>query len=298
MLRQLILTILLVGGTVGWSAAQEITVEGGFIEEEIKIGEPVTYFLTARYPKNVEVLFPDSTFSYGIFEFESKQYFPSAYDSTTVLDSAVYSLTSFEIDDWQKLSLPVFIVSEGDSLQIDAAGDSLSYFEVAPQATDTTSLLTDLNPATVPLDFNYPYLLIGLGIVVVIALIIALIFGKLIVNYFRIKRLQKGFGVFSTKYDELVSKVGQRAQREQVEQVLAYWKKYLEKLEKKPYTKYTTKEVVAVTKDQKLGQNLAVIDRSIYGHGEQTEDLLKRFKRIKNLAQEYQERKIDKLRHG
>ena len=297
MVKQWIVIFLVFGATVSDSLAQEITIKGGFVQDVIKIGEPVQYFLTARYPQKVEVLFPDSTFNYGIFEFEKKQYFPSAYDSTAVFDSAVYSLTSFEIDAWQKLSLPVFIVSGSDSLQIDAAADSLKYFEVAPQATDTTSLIRDLNPANVPLAVNYPYIVIVLSIIGLTALVILLIFGKNITSYFRIRRVKKGFMVFSERFDELVSQLDKGTKREQVEQVVAYWKKYLEKLEKKPYTKLTTREVIAVTGDERLRQNLSAIDRSIYGNAEQS-DLVKRFRTIKNLAQEYQERKIAELKNG
>ncbi|MEL7145357.1 MAG: hypothetical protein AAFO69_03245 [Bacteroidota bacterium] len=297
MLKQLILMILICC-TVFCSEAQEITVKGGFLEEEIKIGEPVNYFLTATYPRQMEVLFPDSTFNFGIFEFEQKQYFPSSYDSAAVFDSAVYTLTSFEIDAWQKLSLPVFLVTGGDSTRIDAALDSLNYFEVAPEATDTTSLITDLNPATVPLQVNYPYIMIGVGIFLVVLIIVALVFGQKILNHFRIRRLKKGFGTFSNRYDELVAQVSKSAKREQVEEVIAYWKRYLEKLDKKPYTKLTTKEVIAVTGDERLKQNLNVIDRNIYGNGEQSDDLHVRFQSIKSLAQEYQERKIAELKNG
>ena len=298
MLRQLISTIIVISFATGTLAAQEITVRGGFFEKQVRLGEPVNYYLTAEYPANMEVLFPDSTFDFGIFEFERKQYFPSLYDSTTVIDSAVYTLTSFEIEPYQRLALPIFIISGQDSTSLAAASDSLIYLEVAPLASDTTSLITDLTPAQVPLQFNYPYYVIGAGILGFIALVLALVFGKKVLNQFRIRSVQRGFGLFSHKYDNLVSQVALSPQPDRVEQVVGYWKRYLEKLEGKPYTKLTTKELIAYTGDHRLKQNLIVIDKSIYGKTQEKEELLHKFQSIKDLAKEYQERKIAELKHG
>ena len=64
------------------------------------------------------------------------------------------------------------------------------------------------------------------------------------------------------------------------------------------YTKLTTKELIAYTGDHRLKQNLIVIDKSIYGKTQEKEELLHKFQSIKDLAKEYQERKIAELKHG
>ena len=51
------------------SYAQEIEVKGGFIQENIKIGEPVQYYLKAKYPASLEVLFPGEDYTFTPFEF-------------------------------------------------------------------------------------------------------------------------------------------------------------------------------------------------------------------------------------
>ncbi|HET9053766.1 MAG TPA: hypothetical protein VFM90_06330, partial [Cyclobacteriaceae bacterium] len=56
--------------------AQEIKVSAGFVKDSVAIGEPVAYYLTARYPESVMALFPDSTFGFSPFEFGNKQFFP------------------------------------------------------------------------------------------------------------------------------------------------------------------------------------------------------------------------------
>ena len=50
------------------------------------------------------------------------------------------------------------------------------------------------------------------------------------------------------------------------EHVLHYWKRYMEGLEKEPYTKLTTRELVKLYNDAVLTDNLKAIDRFIYGN--------------------------------
>ena len=245
----------------------------------------------------VEVLFPGEGFNYEPYEFIEMKYFPSGYDSAFVIDSAVYTLTSFEIDPIQMLSLPVFLISSGDSIPISSTIDSLVFVEVVPEATDTTSLITDLSHTEVPLEFNYPYLLIGLGVFIAVIILLIIIFGKSIVNIFRIRRVKSGYRKFSEHFDELVYQVNKTREKDHLEAAIAYWKKYLEKLEKKPYTKLTTREMVAINGDARLIDDLKEIDRNLYGRI-QSGDVINRLNSIKSLAQEYQEKKIASIKNG
>jgi len=297
MLKYIGITVLLLSFHISSCLSQEIEVSGGFIQERIKLGEPVQYYLTAKYPNKFEVLFPDQEYPFSPFEILEKEYFPSTYDSAFVIDSAVYTLTSFEIDPFQILALPVFLIAAGDSVRIEAAADSLQFVEAAPNATDTTTLKTDLAYTNVALDVNYPYILIGLGIFLLVLILIAAFFGKRIINHFKIRRVKKGFSSFSVRFDELVQKVVKSEGRDNLENTIAYWKKYLERLEKKPYTKLTTKELVALKGDDRLKKELKVIDRNLYGHL-RSDDLITRLQSIKNLAKEYQEKKIASIKNG
>ncbi|MGB3467859.1 MAG: hypothetical protein WBA74_21410 [Cyclobacteriaceae bacterium] len=278
-------------------SSQEIEVNGGFLQEDIKIGEPVQYYLKAKYPSRLEVLFPGEDYNYEPFEYIDKQYFPSAYDSAFVIDSAVYTLTSFEIDPFQSLKLPVYLITNGDSVSITSLSDSLKFIEIAPAPSDSLQLKTDLTFLDVPLRFNYPYLLIGTAIVVVVLLAIALVFGRKIINSYRIRKLRKGFKVFSEHYDELVYLIDKSGEKKHLENTIAYWKSYLEKLEKVPYTKLTTRELIAVKNDERLVSELKVIDKNLYGNL-QSEDLRNRLIKIKSLAREYQENKIATIKNG
>src|SRR5689334_85076 len=57
--------------------AQEIKVKAKFDGDSVKIGKPVEFFLTAHYPEKLNLLFPDSTFSFAPFELQKKIYFPT-----------------------------------------------------------------------------------------------------------------------------------------------------------------------------------------------------------------------------
>ena len=54
--------------------AQEAKVRGSFLADSVKIGEEISYTLTASYSKNLTLIFPDSTFSFTPFEFQKKKF--------------------------------------------------------------------------------------------------------------------------------------------------------------------------------------------------------------------------------
>lgn len=297
MLKSIGITFLLIICINFTSYTQEIEVEGRFLQENIKIGEPVKYYLKAKYPASVEVLFPGEDYTFTPFEFVGKEYYPSAYDSLFVIDSAVYTLTSFEIDPVQVLSLPVFLINSSDSTVIEPQADSLIFVEVAPEATDTTSLVTDFDYTQVPLQFNYPYLLIGVGVVIFALILVVIIFGKSFIKHLRIRKIKKNYLKFSERYDELVRLVQKNNQKEQLEASIVFWKKYLEKLDKKPYSKLTTKELIAVSGDERLRSDLVEIDRNLYSRN-QSDDVINRLKSIKSIAEEYLEKKIASIKNG
>jgi len=79
--------------------------------------------------------------------------------------------------------------------------------------------------------------------------------------------------------------------------VLAVWKGYLERLEKKPFSKLTTKEVLVLHNNSQLKDNLKLIDRSIYG-GEKGNDLFASFDYLMKFSIEVYHQKIKEIKHG
>src|SRR6478735_9136687 len=70
--------------------AQEVKVEAGFAGDSVKIGKPIEFYLSAHYPENLNLLFPDSTFSFAPFELQKKIYFPTQSKNGVSKDSVVY----------------------------------------------------------------------------------------------------------------------------------------------------------------------------------------------------------------
>ena len=58
-------------------SAQEVTVQGTFHADRVKIGDVIPFSLTATHSSDKILIFPDSSFSFKPFEFEERKYFPT-----------------------------------------------------------------------------------------------------------------------------------------------------------------------------------------------------------------------------
>jgi hypothetical protein len=251
-------------------SAQEIVTDGYFLADSMKIGEEVEYSLYIQYPKNSEVIFPDSTFDFSPFEYYSKRFFSTRVDSLLAYDSVVYSVASFEIDKVQYFQLPVFLLKGKDSINIMPELDSIYLMEMVVQVPDSLILRENIAFQDVSLAFNYPYLMIGLGILVVLLIVAYFVFGKTV-----------------RKNNDVTL----------IEEVLVVWKKYMEKLEDKPFTKYTTREILNSGYDQLLKDVLRSIDRSIYGRFDD-EEIHKNFESLEDFTLDRYKLRIRDVSNG
>lgn len=252
--------------------AQEVEVRGQFRTDSIKIGQPFPYSLSATYPKNMTVVFPDSTFSFDPFEIDHKTYFTTQTTGNTSYDSVVYFLTSFEIDTVQRISLPVFVVNKADCTVVFAKTDSVflqQMVKVVPDSVSVEELPLKINTAyqTVSWLINYPLLLIIGGAIIILGIVIWIVFGKRIKQYFILKRLNKGYLQFKQEFESAILELEKSYSIQQAETTLSMWKQYMEQLLSRPYTKYTTKEIFLMVKNEKLAGALKQIDRTIYSGG-------------------------------
>lgn len=237
---------------------------GYFLEDSIKIGELVPYSLSFKDKRNRKVIFPDSTFDYSPFELFDKAYFDTESDTINSIDSAVYYLATFEIDTVQRLALPVFVFTGTDSIEISANLDSIILDQVVTQMPDSVALEETATYQPVRTQFNYPYWIIGLILLGVITLIVMLIWGKEIYKRIKLYRMKKALEKFYTRFDEQLASINSESKQQDIEHVLRFWKNYMEGLEKIPYTKLTTKEIVNIQDNASLEETLKSIDRSIY----------------------------------
>ncbi|VAW28478.1 hypothetical protein MNBD_BACTEROID06-1305, partial [hydrothermal vent metagenome] len=259
--------------------AQNITSKGQFLKDSVQIGEPIEFALSIKYPKELELIFPDSLYNFFPFELTKKIYFPTKSDSVFSVDSAIYYLSTFEIDSIQYLKMPVYKVNEFDSLIIWTLQDSIILQHAVESIPDSVAMVTNTNYMEVPMAFNYPYASIALIILIVITVILWFVFGKTVTNKIQIYRLKKRNLKFIETFDNLVTNNFLNT-----EEILILWKNYLEKLNGEPFTKLTTTEIVSLLKYPNVETALMAIDKNIYGPKDDSL-LSDAYQTIKDIAQ-------------
>ena len=245
-------------------SGQDLKPTGYFLKDSVKIGESISYSLSYKDRKNRPVFFPDTLYDFSPFELLDKQYFDTQSDTINSIDSAVYHLATFEIDTIQKLSLPVFLFTGSDSLSLFSAVDSIVLDQVVTQMPDSVNLAETSAYQPISLEFNYPYWSIGLVGLGVVALIVLLVWGKRIRKRIKLYRLNKQLIKFRAQFEIEIDQLNTDISKLKIESVLKFWKSYMEKLERIPYTKLTTKEIVLIQESSSLDETLKSIDRNIY----------------------------------
>src|SRR6187399_1721849 len=103
------------------------------------IGKPVAFSLTASYPRDLQILFPDSAYNFAPYELESKEYFPTHTPDSLSYDSVVYYLTSYEVDSMQFMRLPVFVTHPGDCTEVWSPLDTIYFNHLVAAVPDTVT---------------------------------------------------------------------------------------------------------------------------------------------------------------
>lgn len=280
--------------------AQEVKVRSGFFLDSLKIGDQTGFYLAAEYPSTLEILFPDSTYNFTPFEYERRVYFPTKTAAGKSYDSAVYFLSTYEIDHIQSLSLPVFQLNPMDCTTYISTRDTILLTELVknlPDSLTAQNLPLKVNTAyeNVSYLFNYPILVIVIAVLLVITIVGWIVFGKKIRKHFRLKRMQKAHQKFLEAYTGYVENVKAAFSAITTESALSQWKKYMEQLEAKPYTKLTTRETMSIENNESLGKNLHAIDGAIYGHSTK---VIESLENLKKFADQRFVKKLEEVKHG
>lgn len=291
-MRSFFVCILLAGATLIYG--QEIKVRGGFVQDSLKIGQNVSYWLSASYPKNLDLILPDSNFNFTPFEFAERRYFETLGDSVMARDSVVYGLQSFEIEPIQYLNLPAIILDKEDSTIITSPLDSIFLIELVEVATDTTALLTNTDHQRVAREFNSPLLMFSGGALVVIALIVLIVFGKKIRRHFKLKRMARAHDQFLDDIAQLISSLKIAGKPDTAEQAINLWRRYLEKLEGLAFTKFTSKEISKLPFAEELKDPLTAVDRCVYGKLE-SGTVYQDFQHLEDFAENRYAHQVNKL---
>lgn len=279
------------------SLAQEIRINAGFVEDSMEIGQEVNFWVTADYPMYLEVIFPDSLYSFAPFEYKSKYFQPTSETTGRLFDSAVYRLQSFEIDAFQSLLLNVVVLDQEDSLMVTSPRDSIAFKELIPVITDSTTLITNSSYLNVPLAFNYPLLWIIIGVLIFVAVFTLILFGKRIKTALIIRRLRKEYIKYNVRLSEFIQQLKENPETHTAELAIIDWKNFMEKLEQSPYSKLTTSEILSQSKNEELKETLRSIDRMVYGK-KPSESIYKSFQSIEDFTQHRYQLRINELKDG
>lgn len=282
------------------STAQEVIVRGGFFLDSLRVGDVTGFYLSATYPSTQNIIFPDSTFNFSPFEFENKRYFPTQTSAGRSYDSVIYYLSTFEVDRIQTLSLPVFQLNVPDCTAYASDVDTVLLAELAKNIPDTLTaqnlpLKVNTLYEDVPYQFNYAILVISITVLIVIAAIVWVVFGKKIRRHFKLKKMFKAHQRFLETYSQQVENIKSAFSATNTEHALAQWKRYMEQLESRPYTKLTTRETTLLENNELLGKNLHSIDGAIYGHNT---SVLEPLENLKRFADQRFVQKLEEVKHG
>lgn len=248
----------------------EVEVRSRFLADSLKIGEKVPFAVTATYPRSLNILYPDSAYSFNPFEFESKEYFPTLTRDSLSYDSVVYYITSYEVDSIQMFRMPVYVLQGSDCTLVFGAADSIILKQLVKTVPDSVAanllpLKTNTSYLNVSWLFNYPIATYIVGALVVIAIVVWIVFGPRIRRYFVLQRLNKDHADFLQRFADAMQQMQGDFSSMKAETALVIWKKYMERLDQKPYTKYSSKEILRMLNNSELAPTLRAIDKMVYG---------------------------------
>ncbi|GAB3268005.1 hypothetical protein GCM10027347_37240 [Larkinella harenae] len=241
--------------------------KGVFLTDTIEIGKPFQYSLSVRHRASVDVLFPDTARHFSPFLVRDITIFSTQTDASGSLDSSVYTLISFETRPSQTLQVPIVLLrSPTDCTQVLSNIDTVQLRErIQTMRPDTLRLSTETKVVSLRQQMNYPLLLVILLILCGLAGVLFLFFGNSIRTRIRRYQLYRQYQEFQRSFNRLTRGIGPETAHEDAGRAVIIWKKYMERLERKPFTSLTTREIVELVQDDRLADALKEIDGVIYG---------------------------------
>lgn len=270
--------------------------KGKFLSDSVKVGLPVQYALSYRHKATADVFFPDSAYNFTPFEMVKREYFNTVTDQHGSLDSVIYTLISFEVTPIQELSLPVYVRAKRDCTRVFAPMDYVILSSIIKSNVniDTLSLKKDTRLIPIAQQVNFPLIfLIIIGLLLIIGMVFWF-FGKPIrrqISLFNFKRRYDDFRKLFQRFSRGTEDAKKRL--ENIEKAVVLWKKYIERIENKPFTTFTTKEILDNLKDNRLSDALREIDATVYG-GVYSNQTIASLQVLQELAEGlYRERRVE-----
>ena len=244
--------------------SQEINYKIYFLDKEIKIGDSIKLVSVIQYPKEIELIQPDSSYQFFPFTFIKKKNFQSKLNQELIFDSTLFFLRSFEIDSIQSIKLNSFILKENDSLEISSNFDTVYFRSLVENVDQNIKMNLSYNSI---LSILNTYRLTLYSITFILSIFIFyLIFRKKIIQFIRKRKVLKNHNLFKVEFEKLNKQFKLDSNKKNLEKILLKWKRYMENLSLIPYSSMTSKEIIEFTDDKNLIESLRYLDKIIYSN--------------------------------
>ncbi|MEB2785691.1 hypothetical protein [Algoriphagus persicinus] len=246
------------------SNAQQIRVDGYFMQDSAKLGERVGYVLKATYPASKQLIFPDSTFDFApLVLLEKKTFISHTLDSVTQ-DSAIYYLSNFSLDPSSYLTLPVYELARYDSVvhyPLEAELKLKLTLDSIPEAP-----VFQENNIYQPLEKSFNWIIIGiiLGGILLLSGVLYFLFADKIQEYWKERREKRRWSQFEKRWKIQTAILSETPAIESADEVIGLWKGYMESITKLPVKEWTSSEIGIRLDNQEIFKALRAIDLIIY----------------------------------
>jgi hypothetical protein len=275
--------------------AQQVTVDGYFMQDSAKLGERVGYVLKATYPESSQLIFPDSSFDFSPLVLLEKQTFLSHTKEGVTQDSAIYYLSNFSLDPSVFVTLPVYEFSRYDSIThypLEAELKLKLTLDSIPE-----KLVFQENNVYQPLEKELNWIITGIliGGILLLLVVFYFLFNKRLKAYFGDLSEKRRWKKFEKKWKIQTSELNQNPTIELADEVIGLWKGYIESITNLPVKEWTSSEIGLQLEDPEIFKSLRAIDMIIYaGVSAQSEEATNYLLQV---AKEKFERKISKNKH-
>lgn len=289
---------LLFGCCIGSNANSDLHPKAFFSKDSVQIGQPVKLTLAVISESNRRLLFPDSSYSFFPFELVRKDFFATTTVNGLSRDSVVYTLQTFFPDSIQSISVPVFEFLGKDSIIWTSNLVSVHVNQILkPPLPSKISIFEESSPVHISTSFNYPYFLIAVGLFFIIVFGINFFFNRPIQKFIYLFIEKRRYQTFLNQFQRIQNQLDKNLNVDGFERLINLWKRYIQRVDGKPYTTFTSTEILKVLPIGELKEPLNEIDRWIYG-GVEMKDWRKNIIQIREISIQLYQKKRESIRNG
>lgn len=278
------------------SLAQEVKVDGYFLQDSAKLGERVGYVLKATYPEQKQLIFPDSLFDYSPLVLLEKKTFISNTTEGITSDSSIYYISNFSLEPSVFLTLPVYEVSRYDSITHYPLEAELKLKLTLDSIPEQPTFQE--NNVYQPLEKEFNWMVVGvlLGGIILVLLVFYVLFADRIKRMWKDRNQKRRWNQFEKKWTKQTALLAQTPTLELADQVQGLWKSYMESLTNLPFQEWTSSEIGENLKDPKVFKALRSIDLIIYAGGSEKSEEATTY--LLQVAKEKHLEKLNEIKHA